>query len=110
MLADARKLKGDPLKVAPTAGNACYGVTCKRYHETISLRMNAAQRKTLQAIFEKPTRAHVGWSKVEGLVRGLGARFRRVEDPGSVSGSGIEWRPSTGLIRAELLGRLRWRM
>ncbi len=34
--------------------------------------MNAAQRKTLQAIFEKPTRADVRWSKVEGLVRGLG--------------------------------------
>lgn len=34
--------------------------------------MNAAQRKTLQAIFEKPTRADVRWSKIEGLVRALG--------------------------------------
>jgi len=34
--------------------------------------MNAAQRKTLHAIFEKPTRADVRWSKVEGLVRALG--------------------------------------
>ena len=34
--------------------------------------MNAAQRNTLQAIFEKPTRADVRWSKVEGLVRALG--------------------------------------
>ena len=34
--------------------------------------MNAVQRKTLQAIFEKPTRADVRWSKVEGLVRALG--------------------------------------
>lgn len=34
--------------------------------------MNAAQRKTLEAIFEKPTRADVRWSKIEGLVRALG--------------------------------------
>jgi hypothetical protein len=34
--------------------------------------MNAAQRNTLEAIFEKPTRADVRWSKVEGLVRALG--------------------------------------
>jgi len=34
--------------------------------------MNAAQRKTLLAIFELPTRADVRWSKVESLVRGLG--------------------------------------
>jgi len=34
--------------------------------------MNAAQRKTLEAIFEKPTRTDVRWSRVEGLVRALG--------------------------------------
>ena len=34
--------------------------------------MNAAQRRSLQAIFEKPTRADVRWSRVEGLVRALG--------------------------------------
>jgi hypothetical protein len=34
--------------------------------------MNAAQRKTLRAIFERPTRADVRWGKIEGLVRALG--------------------------------------
>ena len=34
--------------------------------------MNAAQRKTLEVIFEKPTRADVQWSKIEGLVKALG--------------------------------------
>ena len=34
--------------------------------------MNAAERKTLQAIIERPTRADVRWSKIEGLVRALG--------------------------------------
>jgi hypothetical protein len=34
--------------------------------------MNAAQRKTLQAIFEKPTRADVRWTRIEGLVKALG--------------------------------------
>jgi hypothetical protein len=34
--------------------------------------MNAAQRKTLLAIFEKPTRADLRWSRAEGLVRALG--------------------------------------
>lgn len=36
------------------------------------MKVNAAQRNTLEAIFEKPTRADVRWSKVEGLVRALG--------------------------------------
>jgi hypothetical protein len=36
--------------------------------------MNAAQRRTLQAVFEKPTRADVRWSKIEGLVEALGAK------------------------------------
>ena len=34
--------------------------------------MNATQRRTLSAIFEKPTRADLRWSKVEGLVLALG--------------------------------------
>ncbi len=34
--------------------------------------MNPAQRKTLQAIFERPTRADVRWSKIERLVEALG--------------------------------------
>jgi hypothetical protein len=34
--------------------------------------MNAAQRKTLQEVFEQPTRADVRWSKIEGLIRALG--------------------------------------
>lgn len=33
--------------------------------------MNAAQRRTLQTIFEQPTRADVRWSKIEGLIRAL---------------------------------------
>jgi hypothetical protein len=38
----------------------------------ISYFINAAQRKTLEAIFEMPVRADVRWSKIEGLVRALG--------------------------------------
>jgi len=34
--------------------------------------MNAAQRRTLQAIFERPTRADVRWSRIEGLIKALG--------------------------------------
>jgi hypothetical protein len=34
--------------------------------------MNAAQRKTLLAIFEQPTRADVRWARIEALVRALG--------------------------------------
>ena len=34
--------------------------------------MNSAQRKTLAAVFERPTRADVRWSSVEGLMRALG--------------------------------------
>jgi hypothetical protein len=34
--------------------------------------MNAAQRKTLLAIFETPTRADVRWWRIEALVRALG--------------------------------------
>lgn len=38
--------------------------------------MNATQRKTLQAIFERPTRANLRWSKIEALVRALGGEVR----------------------------------
>jgi hypothetical protein len=38
--------------------------------------MNAAQRKTLQAIFERPTRADVRWARIESLVRALGGEVR----------------------------------
>lgn len=34
--------------------------------------MNAAQRTTLQAIIERPPRADVRWSRIEGLIRALG--------------------------------------
>ena len=34
--------------------------------------MNAAQRKTLERIFETPTRADVRWAAVEALVKALG--------------------------------------
>ena len=36
--------------------------------------MNAAQRKTLERIFETPTRADVRWAAVEALVRALGGQ------------------------------------
>lgn len=38
----------------------------------ISYPMNAAHRKTLQAVFERPTRSDVRWSEIAGLVRALG--------------------------------------
>lgn len=34
--------------------------------------MNAAQRKTLERIFETPTRADVRWAAIETLVKALG--------------------------------------
>ena len=34
--------------------------------------MNAAQRKTLALIFERPTRSDVRWPKIESLIRALG--------------------------------------
>jgi hypothetical protein len=34
--------------------------------------MNAAQRKTLARIFEKPTRADVRWAAIEALIKALG--------------------------------------
>ncbi len=34
--------------------------------------MNAAQRRTLQQILERPTRSDVRWSRIESLIRALG--------------------------------------
>ena len=34
--------------------------------------MNAAQRKTLQQVFERPTRADVRWAAIESLISALG--------------------------------------
>ena len=34
--------------------------------------MNSGHRKTLRALFERPTRADVRWSRIEGLVSALG--------------------------------------
>jgi hypothetical protein len=34
--------------------------------------MNTKQRKTLEAIFETPTRADVRWAEVESLLKALG--------------------------------------
>jgi hypothetical protein len=36
--------------------------------------VNAVQRKTLQRIFERPTRADVRWSSVEALIKALGGK------------------------------------
>ena len=38
--------------------------------------MNNKQRKTLQAIFEAPTRADVLWTDVESMLRALGADLK----------------------------------
>jgi hypothetical protein len=37
--------------------------------------MNSRQKKTRQAIFERPTRADVRWTEIESLLRALGAEF-----------------------------------
>lgn len=46
----------------------------QRYHFMISFDINAAQRKTLSAVFQTPTRVDVRWSRIESLVRALGGR------------------------------------
>ena len=38
----------------------------------ISYQLNAGQRKTLQLLFERPTRADVRWLRIEGLILALG--------------------------------------
>lgn len=47
--------------------------------------MNSRQRKTLRAIFEKPTRADVRWNEIVSLLIALGA----VVDSGGGSHVGI---------------------
>jgi hypothetical protein len=37
--------------------------------------MNSRQRETLKAIFERPTRADIHWTRVESLLAALGAEF-----------------------------------
>ena len=51
--------------------------------------MNARQRRTLEAIFETPTRTDIRWAEVEALFRALGAKM--------VQGSGSR-------IRVEIAG------
>lgn len=41
--------------------------------------MNAKQRKTLEAIFSRPTRANIAWSDVESLFNALGATISEGE-------------------------------
>ena len=43
--------------------------------------MNARQRKTLAAVFAKPTRSGVDWSEIEALLMACGCR--RIEGSGS---------------------------
>jgi hypothetical protein len=43
--------------------------------------MNKAQRTTLNAIFERPTKANIRWSAIESLIRALGGEM--VERAGS---------------------------
>jgi len=54
--------------------------------------VNAKQRKTLQAIFEVPTRADIRWHDVESLLRALGAEL--------VEGRGSRVRVALGDVRA----------
>ena len=43
--------------------------------------MNSRQRRTLEAIFEKPTRSDIRWADVEAMLRAAGANIE--EDRGS---------------------------
>ena len=36
------------------------------------MELNSGHRKTLRALYERPTRADVRWSRIEGLVSALG--------------------------------------
>ena len=38
----------------------------------VSCLMNARHRKTLELVFERPTRADLRWTRVEALIRALG--------------------------------------
>ena len=50
--------------------------------------MNKAQRKTLEAVFESPTRADIRWADVESMFRALGAQV--TEGSGSRVRVGLE--------------------
>jgi hypothetical protein len=39
--------------------------------------MNATQRRILEDVFERPTRADVRWAAIEGLIRALGGRVTK---------------------------------
>lgn len=41
--------------------------------------MNGKQRKTLEAIFQKPTKADIRWSEIESLVIGCGGSVQERE-------------------------------
>jgi hypothetical protein len=43
--------------------------------------MNSRHRRTLRAIFAKPTQAGIRWSEIEALFRALGANVREGEGP-----------------------------
>ena len=43
-----------------------------RYLSVISYSLNTAQRRTLFALFERPTRADIRWPRIEALIRALG--------------------------------------
>jgi hypothetical protein len=38
--------------------------------------MNKAQQTTLNAVFERPTKANIRWSAIESLIRALGGEVR----------------------------------
>lgn len=38
--------------------------------------MNKKQQSTLNAVFERPTRADIRWSAIESLIKGLGGEVR----------------------------------
>jgi len=48
--------------------------------------MNQAQRRTLQELFETPTRSDIRWARIESLVRALGG------DVSSGRGSRVRFR------------------
>lgn len=55
--------------------------------------MNSKQRKTLKAIFEKPTRKNISWTDIESLFLGLGAEI--ANRGGSVVTIKMEGKPQT---------------
>ncbi len=41
--------------------------------------MNSAHRKTLEAIFARPTKADIRWAEIEALIRGCGGAIQERE-------------------------------